>query len=65
MRPSDAQLLRDLAKAVLPLLTAVCDGMKYTPGHSDLDDEQPISVRMSLGDYRKASMLKYDLEHGL
>lgn len=32
---------------------AIRDGFIYDPGHSDLDDEQPISVRMSLGDYRR------------
>ena len=29
-------------------------GFYYNPGHSDLDDEQPIHVSITLGDYRKA-----------
>ena len=29
-------------------------GFDYNPGHSDLDDEQPIHVSITLGDYRKA-----------
>ena len=36
------------------LAKAVVDGFTYNPGHSDLDDEQSISVRMTLGDYRRA-----------
>lgn len=51
-----------LARKVSPVLRAVCDGYVYDPGSSDLDDEQPINVRMTLGDYRIASRLKYELE---
>ena len=29
-------------------------GYKTDPGTSDLDDEQPIAVWMTLGDYRRA-----------
>ena len=36
------------------LAKTVREGFDYDPGHSDLDDEQPIHVRMTLGDYRKA-----------
>ncbi len=39
------------------LIRAVVAGMEYNPGHSDLDDEQPITVRMTLGDYRLACRL--------
>jgi hypothetical protein len=38
---------------VLALKPAV-SGFEYDPGHSDLDDEQPIYVRMTLGEWRKA-----------
>lgn len=34
-------------------LLAVVNGYDYNPGCSDLDDEQPIHVRMTLGDYRR------------
>jgi len=39
------------------LIQAVCLGYEYNPGSSDLDDEQPIHVSMTLGDYRKAKCL--------
>lgn len=29
------------------------DAFHYDPGHSDLDDEQPISISVTLGDWRK------------
>jgi hypothetical protein len=29
------------------------DGFTYDPGHSDLDNEQPVWVRCSLGDWRR------------
>jgi hypothetical protein len=29
------------------------DGFTYDPGHSDLDNEQPIHVRVTLGDWRR------------
>lgn len=44
------------------LLKAVTNGYTYDPGSSDLDDEQPIYVRMTLGDYRKARRLQYEIE---
>lgn len=40
------------------LIRAVVAGYPYNPGHSDLDDEQPIHVRMTLGDYRLACRLR-------
>ncbi len=33
------------------------DGFTYDPGHSDLDNEQPIHVRVTLGDWRKLDYL--------
>lgn len=36
------------------LATAIIKGYNYDPGDSDLDNEQPISVQMTLGDYRRA-----------
>jgi hypothetical protein len=61
-KASDAQQLGFLIRDVLPVLRAVCAGFTYDPGHSDLDDEQHITVRMTLGEYRRASRLKYELE---
>ena len=39
------------------LVQTIVSGFTYDPGHSDLDDEQPIHVRMTLGDYRAACRL--------
>ena len=62
IKATPEQQLRFLSRDVLPLLQAICAGFTYDPGHSDLDNEQPIHVRMTLGDYRRASRLKYELE---
>jgi hypothetical protein len=48
-------------ESIIKVLDAVVNGMTYDPGHSDLDDEQPVAVWMTLGDYRRASRLKYEL----
>ena len=37
------------------LSEVIAAGYNYDPGDSDLDDERPISVRMTLGDYRLAT----------
>ena len=47
---------------VLPLIKAVANGMEYDPGHSDLDDEQPVHVVIPLGEYRRAVRLLHELE---
>jgi hypothetical protein len=62
MKATDTQQLGFLVRDVLPVLKAVASGYTYDPGSSDLDDEQPIHVRMTLGDYRRASRLKFELE---
>jgi hypothetical protein len=56
---SNTEVLR---RNVLPVLKAVVGGFTYDPGHSDLDDEQSVSVRMTLGDYRLAVRLQRELE---
>ena len=56
------QQLGFLARDVFPVLRAVKEGFVYDPGTSDLDDEQPIWVRMSLGDYRRACRLEAQVE---
>lgn len=53
--------LEFLSRDVLPALLAVRRGYDYNPGDSDLDDEQPIWVRMTLGDYRRATRISYEL----
>ena len=57
------QQLRFLARNILPLLEAICAGYDYNAGSSDLDDEQPITLRLSLGDYRHANRLRYELRN--
>lgn len=58
MNPNQQQLhmalqrIAELEKAAKPFL----DGFTYNPGHSDLDNEQPIHVSVTLGDWRKLNM---------
>jgi hypothetical protein len=33
------------------------DGFNYNPGHSDLDNEQPIHIKVTLGDWRRLNYL--------
>ena len=35
------------------LLLKVRNAFTYDPGHSDLDNEQPIHISMTLGDWRR------------
>lgn len=46
------------------ILKAVVDGYDYNPGDSDLDNEQPITVQMTLGDYRRASRMQHSRMFG-
>jgi hypothetical protein len=62
LRNTRNHLLRT-EKDILPLLKAIVNGMYYDPGHSDLDDEQPMNVSIPLGAYRLAKRLLYELEH--
>ena len=51
---------QELARYALDLEQAagsVIAGFTYDPGTSDLDDEQPIVVRMTLGEYRRLRAL--------
>jgi hypothetical protein len=34
----------------------VCHAFTYNPGHSDLDDEQPIHITVPLGDWRRLDL---------
>lgn len=49
---ANARLIAAAPELLSSLKTAVA-GFDYNPGHSDLDDEQPISLRITLGDYRR------------
>ena len=44
-----ARDLIGLVKAARPFV----EGFTYDPGHSDLDNEQPIHVQVTLGDWRR------------
>ncbi len=65
VRATAEQQLGFLVRDVLPVLKAVTAGYVYDPGSSDLDNEQPIHVRMTLGEYRRASRLKFELERAV
>ncbi len=43
-----------MARCSATVLRAVAAGFASDPGTSDLDNEQPITVRMTLGDWRMA-----------
>jgi hypothetical protein len=62
MKATAEQQLGFLSRDVYPVLKAVRAGYDYNPGDSDLDDEQPIYVRMTLGNYRRANRLAFELE---
>ena len=51
MKRNDAAL--DFTLELISLLRKVQAGFNPDPGTSDLDNEQPIYVRLELGDYRK------------
>ena len=49
--------IKDERDQAWKLLRKVRDGFTYDPGHSDLDSEQPIHVRITLGDWRRINSL--------
>jgi len=51
--------LRTRGLVLNDLIHCIIAGFSYDPGSSDLDDEQPIWVRMHLGDYRRACRAAY------
>lgn len=53
VQPEAARTAEGLAKAAHPFV----DGFTYDPGHSDLDNEQPIHVRVTLGDWRRLNFI--------
>jgi hypothetical protein len=54
--------LRILARDVFPLLKSVVAAFTPDPGTSDLDDDQPLTITIPLGEYRRAARLKHELE---
>lgn len=40
------------------------DAFHYNPGHSDLDNEQPITITVTLGDWRKLDWALRQIERG-
>lgn len=62
IRMNAREQLNILVRNVLPILRSVVAGFEPDPGTSDLDNEQPLNVRMDLGTYRKARALAYELE---
>ena len=44
-------------RQLLESVRAVVAGYRYDPGDSDLDDEQPINVHITLGEYRRLRRL--------
>lgn len=57
--------LHFLERDITPLFRAVVKGMEEDPGHSDLDDEQPVHVTIPLGEYRRAKRILYELEKAI
>ncbi len=57
------EMQQQIQHDVKPLVKAITEGFDYDPGHSDLDNDQPITVRMTLGDYLLACRLLYELTH--
>ena len=47
----------NLGEEVIHFLDTFLQGYTYDPGDSDLDNEQPIHVTATLGDYRLAVFL--------
>lgn len=62
MPTTPEQQLRFLSRNVVDILAPVLAGFIPDPGTSDLYDEQPIWVSMTLGDYRRASRLSYEVK---
>lgn len=50
--------MRDLVKVA----TKIRDAFTYDPGHSDLDNEQPIHICVPLGTWRQLSFILSQIE---
>lgn len=49
--------LEESAPELAKMLREFVSAFKYDPGHSDLDNEQPIHITVPLGTWRRASRL--------
>jgi hypothetical protein len=58
---ADMDKLKRIAE-LIPLAARIRDGFTYDPGHSDLDNEQPIHIRVTLGDWRALNFLLASLD---
>lgn len=48
---------RNQAEAILKsAATDIRDAFNYDPGHSDLDNEQPINITIPLGTWRRLNL---------
>lgn len=56
MKQHNEQLLREYADLKAAAIK-FHDAFHYDPGHSDLDNEQPIHITVKLGDWRTLDYL--------
>ncbi len=54
-----------ISKSIEMIVKAVRDGFESDPGTSDLDDEQPVHVRVELGVWRRAGMVAREMGVGV
>ena len=47
---------RDALEELVEASSPFRDAFTYDPGHSDLDDEQPITITVTLGDWRRLDL---------
>ncbi len=52
----------DAVQRLIKAAREVRDGFTYDPGHSDLDNEQPIHVSITLGAWRQINFALHVLE---
>ena len=49
-------------KDLISIATEICNAFKYDPGHSDLDNEQPIHITIPLGTWRSLNFVLGQIE---
>lgn len=54
---------RDPVSDLIKAATAIRDAFNYNPGHSDLYNEQPIHISVTLGEWRRLNLALITLEH--
>jgi hypothetical protein len=55
-----AQILARPSGSLAKAAAKIRDAFTYDPGHSDLDDEQPIHITVTLGDWRNLNHALYE-----